>query len=46
MDPVREDALVRARELARAGQHAAAVDPDRELKRFTVLQRDALRGQL
>ena len=46
MDPVREDSLVGAAELSRAGQHAAAIDPHRKTERAAVLERQLLGGQL
>lgn len=45
VDPVGEDALVRAAELARAGHDAAAVDENREAKCLPVFQREHFAGE-
>src|ERR1044072_4694085 len=46
VDPEGKDSLVDATKLARAGEHAASIYPDRELEGFAVLQRDPFRGEL
>ena len=46
VDPVGEDALVGAAELARARQHAAAVDEDGEPEGLAVFERHRLGGEL
>src|SRR4029079_7301532 len=46
LDPEREDALIGAAELARAGEHTKTVDPDGQLKSGAVLERQHLGAQL
>ena len=46
VDPKGKDPLVGPAKLARAGEHAAPIDPDREFERFAIFQREAFRGQL
>ncbi len=46
VDPVREDALVRAPELARSREHPAAVDPHGEPEGGAVLEGDRLAREL
>src|ERR1041385_3818613 len=46
VDPETHNALIRAAELSRAGQHAAAIDPNRKPKRRRVFEREDFRGDL
>src|SRR5438067_8282968 len=46
VDPEGEDALLGVPELPGAGEHAAAIDPDWELERLAVLEREDFRGEL
>src|SRR5262249_27112883 len=46
VNPVGEDALVAAAELARTGQHTTTADPDLEPECRDVLERELLRGEL
>ena len=46
VDPESEDALVGLAELAGAGHHAAAVDPDREIEGQAVFEGESLGGEL
>ena len=46
VDPEGEDALIGAAELSGAGEHAAAIDPDRKSERGAVLERQLLARQL
>ena len=46
IDPERENSLVGAAELPGPSQDAAAIDPDWELERLAVLEREDFRGEL
>ncbi len=46
IDPVGEDPLVGPAELTCPGQHAAAVDPDREIEGFAVFKGEHLGCEL
>ena len=46
IEPIGEDALISAAELAGTGEHAAAVYKDGEAKRFTVFEGERFAGEL
>src|SRR3989475_3254755 len=45
VDPVRKNSLIRSPELTRSGHHTTTIDPNRQSKRESILQRQRLRAQ-
>jgi len=46
IDPKRKNSLIRFAKLARAREHAAAIDPDGKMKRLRVFERDDFAREL